>query len=229
MSERPTPDGLDWDRIDAVLCDMDGTLLDLRFDQHFWVEAVPAAWGAHRGMALAEAQQELRPLFARHSGTLNWYCLDFWTRTLGLDVRALKRELAHGIGYLPGIEAVLARLARSGRARLLVTNAHPDVLAIKNERTGLLAHFDSAWSTHDFGAPKEDPEFWRRFAQRSGVKLERALLLDDSVPVLDGALGGGVGQVVGILRPSTEHPPRPASGRYHEVHSLAELDWGDLD
>ena len=29
---------VDWDRIDTVLVDMDGTLLDLAFDNFFWLE-----------------------------------------------------------------------------------------------------------------------------------------------------------------------------------------------
>lgn len=30
-----------WKEIDTVLLDMDGTLLDLNFDNHFWKEFVP--------------------------------------------------------------------------------------------------------------------------------------------------------------------------------------------
>ena len=37
----------DWSRIDHVLLDLDGTLLDLDFDNHFWQTLVPAC-GARR-------------------------------------------------------------------------------------------------------------------------------------------------------------------------------------
>ena len=33
----------DWAHIDTVLLDLDGTLLDLAYDNHFWLEIVPAA------------------------------------------------------------------------------------------------------------------------------------------------------------------------------------------
>jgi 5'-nucleotidase len=33
----------DWREIDTVLLDMDGTLLDLEFDSHFWLSLVPQA------------------------------------------------------------------------------------------------------------------------------------------------------------------------------------------
>jgi putative hydrolase of the HAD superfamily len=31
----------DWNTINTVLLDMDGTLLDLHFDNHFWLSLVP--------------------------------------------------------------------------------------------------------------------------------------------------------------------------------------------
>ncbi|MGD8938682.1 MAG: haloacid dehalogenase, partial [Gammaproteobacteria bacterium] len=36
---------IDWTQIDTVLLDMDGTLLDLHFDNHFWREHVPLRYG----------------------------------------------------------------------------------------------------------------------------------------------------------------------------------------
>lgn len=32
---------LDWQQIDTVLLDMDGTLLDLHFDTYFWLTHMP--------------------------------------------------------------------------------------------------------------------------------------------------------------------------------------------
>ena len=34
---------LNWSKIDTVLLDMDGTLLDLHYDSHFWLNVIPAA------------------------------------------------------------------------------------------------------------------------------------------------------------------------------------------
>ncbi len=38
MSVFPIPA---WSRIDVVCLDMDGTVLDLRFDNRFWLEMLP--------------------------------------------------------------------------------------------------------------------------------------------------------------------------------------------
>ena len=84
---------LPWQQIDTVLLDMDGTLLDLHFDNHFWLTHLPQRYAEHHGVSLALAQAELLPLFRQHAGTLNWYCTDFWSRELRLSIRDLKREV----------------------------------------------------------------------------------------------------------------------------------------
>ena len=43
---------INWNEIDTVLLDMDGTLLDLYFDNYFWQEYLPEKWaGSSPGIA----------------------------------------------------------------------------------------------------------------------------------------------------------------------------------
>ncbi len=150
-----------WNGIDHVLLDLDGTLLDLDFDNHFWQVLVPQVWGAARGLEPAAAQAMLRPRFAACEATLPWYSTEYWSRELGLDIAALKRQDAHRIRWLPGARDFLAAARARGKRLVLLTNAHPQALAIKHERTGVLDHFDASFSSHDLGAPKEDARFWQ--------------------------------------------------------------------
>src|SRR5688572_4403597 len=92
---------VEWGAIDTVLVDMDGTLLDLRFDNFFWREAVPQRYACLRGMTVSAAQAALTPRFEAKIGTLEWYCLDHWARDLEMDLKALKREHSEGIRFLP--------------------------------------------------------------------------------------------------------------------------------
>ena len=39
-----------WDKIDTVLLDMDGTLLDLNFDNHFWNEFIPLKYAEQNNL-----------------------------------------------------------------------------------------------------------------------------------------------------------------------------------
>ena len=69
---------INWQEIETVLLDMDGTLLDLHFDNYFWLEFLPAEYAEHKGLALDTAQQELDKLFKQTQGSLNWYCFSPW-------------------------------------------------------------------------------------------------------------------------------------------------------
>lgn len=199
---------LDWTRIDTVLLDMDGTLLDLYFDNHFWQEHLPASYAGRRGISVAEAQAELAPRFRAVEGTLDWYCLDYWSKLLELDLVALKREVDHLIAVHPYVTDFLQAARALGKRLLLVTNAHRDSLALKMERVALEPYFDAIISAHDYAAPKESPVFWERLERAAAVERERALLIDDSVAVLRAARAYGIAHVVAARRPDSRQPAR---------------------
>ena len=59
-----------WSDIDTLLLDMDGTLLDLYFDNYFWHEYLPIKNAEHHGCDLAEASRFLTELSDSLHGTL---------------------------------------------------------------------------------------------------------------------------------------------------------------
>ena len=139
--------------VDTLLLDLDGTLLDLAFDNHFWMEIVPATYGRKHGLSTQQALATIRPLMASVEHTLPWYCLDHWARTLDLDLYTLKVEHAGRIGWLPGARDFLVRQRAAGRRLVLATNSHPETLRIKDGQTGVTGYLDAAYSSHRFGAP----------------------------------------------------------------------------
>ncbi|MBF1802455.1 GMP/IMP nucleotidase [Alloalcanivorax profundimaris] len=199
---------IDWTDIDTVLLDMDGTLLDLAFDNWFWLRHVPEQYALSRGLAYPEAERLLHGWIASHLGTLNWYCLDFWTRELNLNIAGLKRAAAHRISVRPGAEAFLTALAESPRRVIMVTNAHREGLELKLERTGIDRYFDALVSSHDYGHPKEAQDFWQRLRDQHPFDPERALLVDDSLPVLHSGRRYGLGHLASIRQPDSSLPAR---------------------
>lgn len=213
---------LDWQQIDTVLLDMDGTLLDLHFDNHFWIEHLPRRYAEHHGLALADAAPRLRQVVAGQQGTLNWYCLDFWSRTLALDIIGLKREVAHLIALRGDTVEFLQRLAGAGKQRILITNAHRDSLDLKLIHTQLDHHLDALHSAHDFGQPKELPTLWQSLQQVAPFDPARTLLIDDNESVLKSAQQFGIRHLITIAQPDSRQPARqglgfPAIDRFEEL------------
>lgn len=198
----------DWQEIDTVLLDMDGTLLDLHFDNHFWREYVPRKYAEDRGLALADAEQELLGRYRDIEGTLEWYCVDHWTRELGLDIALLKEEVDHLITVHPHVAEFLDLLHRAGKRRVLVTNAHQKSLALKMRRTRLRNRLDAVFCAHDLGLPKENPDFWDRLQRVEPFDPQRTLFVDDSVAVLQSARAYGVSHLLAILFPDTRQAAR---------------------
>jgi len=201
---------------------MDGTLLDLHFDNFFWLELVPERFADRHGLSLDAARRNLAPRFAAAQGTLDWYCTDFWSRELSLDIAELKREVCSRVCFLPGAEEFLADLQRRGVRTILVTNAHFDTLAVKAEQTGLTRFFSALASSHRYGAPKEDERFWPQFQREFAIDPARALFIDDSLPVLRSARRHGIAQLFAVSRPDSTLPARTID-EFPAIESVAQL------
>jgi putative hydrolase of the HAD superfamily len=218
----PAATPLRWEAIDTVLLDMDGTLLDLRFDSYFWLELIPERYAARHGLTIQESLAALRPLFAARQGTLDWYCTDFWTRELSLDIAAMKHEMREHVRFLPGAEEFLQALRGKGLRVALVTNAHRDSLKMKATQTGLTNYFDVVFSSHSFGVPKEHPRFWQQLQAELHFDPARTLFVDDSRAVLEAARRHGIAHIVAISRPDSTLNAREV-GEFMSVEAVAEL------
>ena len=202
----------DWSLIDTVLLDMDGTLLDLHFDNHFWLQHVPMRYAQANGLELSVAKQELAQRYQSVEGTLDWYCVDHWTRELGLDIVLLKQEVDHLIAVHPHVLSFLETLQSAGKQRILVTNAHQKSLQLKLQKTRLGGYLDGVISSHDIGLPKENSEFWSKLQEHIRFEPSRTLFIDDSVSVLRSAQQYGIEFLLGISRPDSTQPVAEKQG-----------------
>lgn len=199
---------LNWNQIDTVLLDMDGTLLDLHFDTYFWLTLVPQKFAAKHHLTEKEAYREILKRVQAHEGTLNYYCLDFWSDNLQLDIAELKLDVSHKIAYRPNAGDFLEQIRAHRKRSVIVTNAHQDSLNLKLQKTGLDRCVDAIYCSHDFRLPKEDTSFWSLLQQQEPFVPERTLLIDDSLGVLRSARRFGIAHLLTISQPDSQQPAR---------------------
>ena len=207
---------------DTLMLDMDGTLLDLGFDNYMWMHLIPAAYAQQKGMDAAAARDFLYAKFRSLEGQLDWYCLDHWSEFLDMDVAGLHREENTRIGYLPGAREFLETIAGHSVRLLMVTNSHRETLAIKSEVTGVADFFDEIYTSHDLGHPKEDQPFWEALQDAEGFDARKTLFIDDNHTVLKSAKTYGIGMLLHILRPVHGEPPRDAD-EFTGIEGVASL------
>lgn len=170
--------------IKFILLDMDGTLLDLYFDDYFWAHLVPEKYAEKHDMTFGAAKEYLYKTYKSHERTLNWCDIDFWSKELHLDISALKEQIRHLIEVHPHVIDFLKMMREQKKKIFLLTNAHSKTVKIKFKKTEIGKYFDSVLCSFDVGYPKEYLEFWHKAAEKLGFDKEHSLFIDDTEEVL---------------------------------------------
>ncbi len=212
----------DWHEIDTVFLDMDGTLLDLHFDNFFWQIHVPHRYAEHHGLSLESARAHILPHMRAIQGSLDWYNLHYWSDYLHLDIPVLKQEVSHLIRLRPGVTDFLCWLQSTDKSRVLTTNAHRDVIELKFSHVTLGPYFHQLVSSHELACCKETVEFWQALKTRIGFDGHHSLLIDDNVKVLDAARDFGIGWLLTIHQPDLKGPPQPTTN-YPAVRDFHQI------
>ncbi len=207
-TDKPMKPGINWQQIETVLLDMDGTLLDLHFDNFFWLQHLPKRYAVIHQQDEETTRKTLTSRFENERGTLNWYCLDYWSEQLQLDIPALKREIDHMISIRPHVEEFLRQLKNSHHHVILVTNAHRKSLDLKMDKTGLTEMFDEVVVSHDFRTPKEQYQFWHQLNCSHPFDPKKTLLIDDTASVLHSAKRYGIKHLLTLLQPDSKQAKR---------------------
>jgi putative hydrolase of the HAD superfamily len=201
----------DWTRIDDVLLDMDGTLLDRHFDNFFFEEELPRRYAALHALPFEEARDRLMAMYRSVEGELAWTDLDYWTKRVGIDVVAMHKELDHMIGFLPGAQEFLQYLRQLGKRVTIVTNAHSTGVSVKVAKTGLDRYVNRIVDAFEVGYLKMRPEYWPACQRLLGFDPSRSLFMDDDEGCLTAAKAFGVAYLIHSAKSSSRLPPSPLS------------------
>lgn len=213
---------LPWSDIDTVLLDMDGTLLDLHFDNFFWLDYLHQCYAQQHQLSVEQAREQLVPLLAKHAGTLEWYCVEFWTQQLQLPIRDMKYQQRQRIAPRPQALELLQALQAAGKEVVLITNAHRHSLDIKLEKVAMAPWLNAIISSHDFGYPKEDQQFWHRLQEQQPFSAARTLFVDDSLAVLRSAARYGIGHLRCVATPDSQKPAKDC-GEFSDIGEFSVL------
>jgi 5'-nucleotidase len=222
-----TQHSIDWNRIDDVLVDMDGTLLDRHFDNFFFEEELPRRYAALQGLSFEASRSRLMAMYRSVEGELAWTDLHYWSDRVGIDVVAMHKELDHMIGFLPGAEGFLREVRARGKRIIVVTNAHQTGVAVKSAKTGLSRYVDRIVDAFEVGYLKMRPEYWP--ACRRLLKFDplRSLYIDDDECCLHAAKQYGIGAIIHSAKSSSQLPA-VYSASFASVERLSTLLNGTL-
>lgn len=211
-----------WSDIQTVFLDMDGTLLDLHFDNHFWLEHLPKRIAEQKHLSASEAERLVLEHCADIEGSLNWYCLDYWQDYLQMDIVALKHEIADRIAIRPDVALFLSHLRQLNKRIILLTNAHRKSVNLKFEYVNLETYFDRIITSHEIGLAKEENGFWEKLSEVECFEIEHSLFIDDNLSVLRNAKLYGVKHLLAVHEPDSKLPPKD-TGEFQAVVSYQKL------
>lgn len=135
----------------------------------------------------------------------------------GFDQR-LVDALRRRIEVVPGVKEALAQIRL---ARCVASNGSPSEIRLKLGLVDLLAEFGGhLFSAEAVSAPKPDPALFLHAARSMGVVASACVVVEDSVPGVEGAIRAGM-RVLGYAGRTDKE--RLAAGGAEVFESMAEL------
>ena len=164
------------------LIDLDGVLLNTKYDNYFWQEYIPRVYADKRGISIEDAVSVTHSLFNYKKKTLDWYNIDYWSNILNIDIEEEKKSKhsVEKIQVIDGSLKMLENLVALNKKVFLITNAHRKTLEIKMSKFNIKKFFDDIICSHELHYAKEDIQFWYMLKLKLGLDFESTVLVEDT-------------------------------------------------
>jgi HAD superfamily hydrolase (TIGR01509 family) len=206
------------DRLEAVLFDMDGTMIDT---EPYWiaaeyalVEAFGGTWSDEHAHALVGNALIDSAIYIRDHGRVALEPPEIVDRLLAEVVAATEKE----IPWRPGARELLAELAEQGIACALVTMSYTELARTMTDQLPA-GSFTAVVTGDEVHNGKPHPEPYLTAMARLGVSPAGSVAIEDSPTGVAAAEAAGC-----LVIAVPHHVPIPAGPGRVRVASLADLD-----
>ena len=211
-----------WNSIETFFLDLDGTLLDLAFDNFFWHEHLPYVYANSKDIEFEKAKEDFEKMYKNKENSIQWYSLSYWSEILEIDLCSELLRVKNKIRTLNNSEKFLQILKERKVRIYLLTNCPRYMLHVKLNQVRFWKFFDEIISSEDFGYPKETDEFWNLLQKKFKYKKTSTVFIDDSKNVLDFSVKSGLNNVFLISKPDSNKEKQGTYG-YKSIDSLADF------
>ena len=182
------------------LIDLDGVILDTKYDNFFWQEYIPKVYAKKNNIALSDAINFTHSLFYYKKKTKDWYDITYWSNILDIDIAKEKEKETNmdRICLKDGSLDILDKLKSQGKELFLITNAHRITLNIKLKKFDISKYFSEMVCSHELGYVKEDIQFWHILRLKLKLDYKYSVLVEDTFDNINSAYHAGLNNFVYI-------------------------------
>ncbi len=186
MMDKRRPPGL-------VIFDCDGVLVDSEPIANHALAAAVTRLGLPMNVTDTRAAfvgLSMRQIMKNISGLTGQPVPDTWRQTLQDETYAAFRRSLRAV---PGVQEVLAHIQAANIALCVASSGSLDKMELTLGLTGLRAYFgDNLFSSTMVARGKPHPDLFLHAAAQMGVSVDRAVVIEDSVPGVMGARAAGM-------------------------------------
>ena len=182
------------------LIDLDGVILDTKYDNFFWQEHIPKVYAEKNNISLSDAVNFTHALFHYKKKTKDWYDIIYWSNILNIDIAKEKERKTNmdKICLKDGSLDILDKLKNQGKKLFLITNAHRTTLNIKLKKFDVSKYFDEMICSHELGYIKENIQFWHILRLKLKLDYKYSVLVEDTFENINSAYHAGLNNFVYI-------------------------------